>query len=357
MGTKKTKKKKNANKDFQKVKLKAGKTAKPSNITDTNMKTKSVQIIQKVSDYEKMTTTQIISQTLHHSAQMRKSAIQILQSKIESHDLSVSETAVISCLGRLLADDDHFVRLEAGKVLKSYHEQVYESVHENVVDQLLAYTNVGLTSPCQDTQRNSIDFLSSILCNLPENSFKLLELISRILALKSNPKFHVTLINFIDKLMKELRLRQYKKQLVKNEIVVEHDCAMFELSTVFVDEKQEDTSFYSLSNLEKLLDILIDLFPDNEIITTPNKEAIEQIGKIIRSVRTISQEISSNDALDRFKSSVSNLFPIRGPLKLMAEITRVNFDVAKLAMSLIDDDLIRIWIREENVIIRFVVMS
>lgn len=269
MGTKKTKKKKNENKDFQKVKLKAGKTAKPSNITDTNMKTKSVQIVQKMSDYEKMTTAQIISQTLHHSAQMRKSAIQILQSKMENNELSVSETAVISCLGRLLTDDDHFVRIEASKVLKSYHEQVHQSLHENVTDQLLAYTNVGLTSPCQDTQRNTINFLSSILSNVPNNS-RLSELTSRILKLKTNSKFHSTIINFIDKLMKELRLVQFTRIRENHEAVTKHDCAMFELSGVFVDEKIEDTSFYTVSNLEKLLDILIDLFPDNEIITTPN---------------------------------------------------------------------------------------
>lgn len=244
---KKSKAKKNP--DFQKTKLKAGKSKIPSNATNTAMTVKNIQIVQKIKNSEENNSYEnflkALSQLRHHAAKMRISGLEIMKSILtesieyikvlqesevpdreqtyfganweseknlnlrldhtsDNFLVKFPEITILSNLGQLLADTDHGVRQACVKCFEVFYKRFKLKNHSEI-----GSSNMPGSGAKKSSTRNTIntDFANQILayinCGLNHNDpriaavcLKVFEMI--LLDLPINEKFTKILMSSLD---------------------------------------------------------------------------------------------------------------------------------------------------------------
>ncbi|KAI9838944.1 MAG: rRNA processing protein [Sarea resinae] len=162
------KKKKEKKKDFQKVKLKVGKTKpKASNFTDTSFSSKAIVLNQQsLSTAAPSSNSQFahhLSLLTHKSDTQRRDSLAYLTTAISSRPVSsplpLPLGIILPKLQPLILDGSNSVRQQLIKLLRSLpREQV-----EDHVEQLLLYVRAGMTHLAADIRNASLDILGWLL--------------------------------------------------------------------------------------------------------------------------------------------------------------------------------------------------
>ncbi|CAG8085168.1 unnamed protein product [Penicillium olsonii] len=160
-----SKRKKEKAKDFQKPKLKVGKTkAKPDNYTDTTFKSKSIVLTQQslhlAAPTSNATFTHNLSLLAAKSDTQRRDSLAYLTTTISSRPvnspLPQPVSVILPSLLPLILDASANVRTQLLKLLKT----LPEGDVEDHVGQLLPYVRAGMTHLAADIRSSAVDILS-----------------------------------------------------------------------------------------------------------------------------------------------------------------------------------------------------
>jgi len=361
---KKSKKKKNEKKDFQKVKLKAGKTKVPTNATDTTLNVKSIQIVQHIkardgSDQQQHTLPQVLSHATHHSPQMRKSALQILLSMIQEEAgkefFKYSPITILSLLGRMLSDQDETVRSQCVKTLDSFYKVVEKYQHEEFHNQLLAHVNCTLTHPDPQIQLTGLRALTSVLLTTPLSQ-KLSEILNTGLQLTSQSILSgsVEAISFVDRVGKFSRQLAHRRQTEdSNESSTKTsrfvDCAHVSFSDILKPNTAQvlQSEFLTTDFYTKLLAATVALWPLDLSSLSLGKTKPEVLLKLIKTTASILPRLQKIGKTQNTKLSlerIHTLFPILEK-RTDSMILKTNFALAKQVKN---DEVVESWL-DENI--------
>ncbi|OCL04238.1 rRNA processing protein Ipi1 [Glonium stellatum] len=162
------KRKKEKKKDFQKPKLKVGKSKpKAANFTDTSFKAKSIVLTQQsLSTTAPSSASQFshhLSMLAHKSDTQRRESLAYLTSAIlntpPGAQLPQPVAVILPEVQRLVLDGSNSVRLQLLKLLQSLPRADIAS-H---ADQILLYTRAGMTHLAGDIRLSSLDVLEWLL--------------------------------------------------------------------------------------------------------------------------------------------------------------------------------------------------
>ncbi|KAF2494128.1 pre-rRNA-processing protein ipi1 [Lophium mytilinum] len=162
------KKKKEKKKDFQKVKLRVGKTkAQAANFTDTSFKAKSIVLNQQSLSTNAPSTASQFSHHLsllsHKADSQRRESLAYLTSAIlstpDGSAIPQPVAVILPEVQRLILDASNSVRHQLLKLLQSLPVADIAS-H---ADQLLLYTRAGLTHLAADIRLSSLDIFDWLL--------------------------------------------------------------------------------------------------------------------------------------------------------------------------------------------------
>ncbi|KAJ4356005.1 rRNA processing protein [Didymosphaeria variabile] len=162
------KKKKEKKKDFQKVKLKVGKTKpKAANSTDTSFKAKAIALKQQSLSTNAPTVeaqcAHQISLLNHKSDAQRRDSLAYLTTVISTHPpgspLPQPASVIIPAIQRLVLDGSNSVRQQMLKLVQSLPKTDIAS-H---TDSLLLHTRAGLTHLSTDIRTFALDMLEWLL--------------------------------------------------------------------------------------------------------------------------------------------------------------------------------------------------
>ncbi|GAB7352591.1 hypothetical protein MBLNU459_g2972t1 [Dothideomycetes sp. NU459] len=161
-------KKKDKKKDFQKPKLKVGKTApKASNFTDTSFRAKSIVLSQQSLTTSAPSASAQFSQQLSlvtsKSDSQRRDAVAYLTNTISERrageDLPLPVATILPKVQPLILDGSKSVRENLVKLLRSLPGAEVASQ----IDQLLLYVRAGMTHLAADIRSSSLDVLELLL--------------------------------------------------------------------------------------------------------------------------------------------------------------------------------------------------
>ncbi|KAF2202135.1 hypothetical protein GQ43DRAFT_431034 [Delitschia confertaspora ATCC 74209] len=162
------KRKKEKKKDFQKVKLKVGKTkTKPANYTDTSFKAKSIVLNQQSLS---VNTTSVAAQCSHHlsllshkSDTQRRDSLAYLTSAVTNtapgSPLPQPASVILPAIQRLVLDGSKGVREQCLKLFQSLPSGDIAS-H---TDQLLLYTRAGMNHLAVEIRSFSLEVLEWLI--------------------------------------------------------------------------------------------------------------------------------------------------------------------------------------------------
>lgn len=165
------KKKKEKKKDFQKPKLKVGKTApKAANATSTSFNAKKLLVNQQI-NAEAPTQPE---QFLHHVSLLssrtdsqRKESLAYLTSALQGEYrtgvIPLPTESFLEKLSSLLLDSNHGVRSQTLKLIMALPERDLGVS----VDRMLPYVRAGMMHLSQEIRRNTLDVLSYLLTTCP----------------------------------------------------------------------------------------------------------------------------------------------------------------------------------------------
>ncbi|XP_056299978.1 testis-expressed protein 10 homolog [Pseudoliparis swirei] len=170
-------KKKKRQDDFQKVKLKVGKTKpKADNATNTNFRSKGINLTQQLKKDSSGPTTQknlgindLLSQLHHHNANMKNSALLGLR-ELLSHNPSLLEqhlSRLISEVGAVFTDKDGNVRVAAIRVLRFIAQSVPAERVAPFHPVLSAHLTCAMSHIETSIQEDSIKILDVLLEHYP----------------------------------------------------------------------------------------------------------------------------------------------------------------------------------------------
>ncbi|KAF2092491.1 Pre-rRNA-processing protein ipi1 [Rhizodiscina lignyota] len=168
------KKKKEKRKDFQKPKLKVGKTRpKASNFTDTSFKAKSIVLAQQslstVAPSGQSQFEHHLSLLNHKSSDQKRESLAHLTSAINSRspdaDLPLPVALIIPKVKHLIVDGSNSVRTQLLKLLQALPTQdVSSHAHE-----LLLWTHAAMTHMAADIRSSGLDVLNWLLSTAGED--------------------------------------------------------------------------------------------------------------------------------------------------------------------------------------------
>ncbi|KAF2116518.1 Rix1 complex component [Lophiotrema nucula] len=162
------KKKKEKKKDFQKAKLKVGKTqAKPANYTDTSFKAKAIVLTQQSLSANAPTVAaqcaHHLSMLTHKSDTQRKESLAYLTTAISSspsgQPLPQPPAVILPAVQRLILDGSNGVRQQLLRLLQA----LPAGEIANHSDQLLLHTRAGMTHLASDIRVFALDILEWLL--------------------------------------------------------------------------------------------------------------------------------------------------------------------------------------------------
>ncbi|XP_034409005.1 testis-expressed protein 10 homolog [Cyclopterus lumpus] len=170
-------KKKKRQDDFQKVKLKVGKTKpKADNATNTNFRSKGINLTEQLKKDSSGPTTQrhlgindLLSQLHHHNANMKNGALLGLR-ELLSHNPSLLEqhlSRLISEVGAVFTDKDGNVRVSAIRVLRFIAQSVPAERVAPFHPVLSAHLTCAMSHIETSIQEDSIKILDVLLEHYP----------------------------------------------------------------------------------------------------------------------------------------------------------------------------------------------
>lgn len=174
----KSRKKKNAQKDFQKVKFKVGKKLKKAdNVTNASFQTRTIQVTQKIktattsepSSRRKLNVNELLNQFQHYSTSTRHDAVMGLRELFSSHtEIIVPNLAtVIERSTHLFVDKDPVVRQSVIKLLKVVFTAVSEKHVSPFLHMISAHLCCAMTHIYEDIQADSLQILDLLLNHFP----------------------------------------------------------------------------------------------------------------------------------------------------------------------------------------------
>ncbi|XP_041366023.1 testis-expressed protein 10 homolog [Gigantopelta aegis] len=171
----KTKKRK---KDFQKVKLKVGKTLpRGQNVTNTSFKTRSIQVVQKIkgvnsepSTHRKLNLKDLLSQCQHYNSSVRHEAVSGLKELVTLHPhlIPLHLSAILEKTSQLFTDKDLVVRQAVIRVLKVIFSSVSSNQIAPFFPLLSAHLCCAMTHIYEDIQRDSLNVFDLLLETYPD---------------------------------------------------------------------------------------------------------------------------------------------------------------------------------------------
>uniref|UniRef100_A0A060TGP2 Pre-rRNA-processing protein n=1 Tax=Blastobotrys adeninivorans TaxID=409370 RepID=A0A060TGP2_BLAAD len=154
-----SKKQKEKRKDFQKTKLKVGKSAKPASQTNTSFVAKAIHVPSQLSSfsYDK-DLEKFYSLCRHHSSATRKEALVNIQTLCSTRSIRVT-SALVTAISPLIVDLSKSVRDTVLELLKSLDASELSS-H---ISHMMLYVHSAMTHLDSDVRGQSTEFLSFML--------------------------------------------------------------------------------------------------------------------------------------------------------------------------------------------------
>ncbi|KAJ6821652.1 uncharacterized protein M6B38_391920 [Iris pallida] len=162
--------------DFQKFKRKIGrKLPPPKNFTDTQIKSKAIVLPEQSVASERaglavnkkgLTLRELLQQTSHHNAKMRKAALTGIKDLIQKHpsELKLHKVAIIEKLRERICDNDKVVRESLYQLLET---EVFrcskEDISGPVISLLMAYVFNAMTHMAVDIRLMAFKFFNLIV--------------------------------------------------------------------------------------------------------------------------------------------------------------------------------------------------
>ncbi|XP_052095034.1 testis-expressed protein 10-like [Mytilus californianus] len=174
----KSRKKRNSQKDFQKVKFKVGKKIqKADNVTNTSFHTRTIQVTQKIktatstepSTKRKLNAGELLNQFQHYSTTTRHDAVMGLRELLSLHPEVVTQNlvTVMERTAQLFVDKDPVVRQANIKLLKVLFKGVTEKYISPFFHIIGAHLCCAMTHIFEDIQSDSLQILDLLLDHFP----------------------------------------------------------------------------------------------------------------------------------------------------------------------------------------------